>query len=47
VFGWEDCIKIVLREIGLEGVECIHLAQDRDWCQAVVICFHNTFPTIV
>jgi hypothetical protein len=25
-----------LREIGREGVELIHLAQDRDWWRAVV-----------
>jgi hypothetical protein len=25
-----------LREIGLEGVDWIHMAQDRDWWQAVV-----------
>jgi hypothetical protein len=29
-FRWEDNIKITLREIGWEGVEWIHLAQDRD-----------------
>jgi hypothetical protein len=27
---WEDNIKMDLREIGLEGVDWIHLAQDRD-----------------
>jgi hypothetical protein len=27
---WEDNIKIDLREIGLEGVDWIHLAQYRD-----------------
>jgi len=27
---WEDNIRMDLREIGLEGVEWIHLAQDRD-----------------
>jgi hypothetical protein len=26
---WEDNIKMYLREIGLEGVDWIHLAQDR------------------
>jgi len=35
---WEDNIKMNLREIGLEGVEWIHLAQDRDQCRA----FANT-----
>jgi hypothetical protein len=33
---WEDYIKIYLREIGLEGVDQIHLAQDRDQWRAVV-----------
>jgi hypothetical protein len=28
---WEDNIKIDLRVIVLEGVEWIHLAQNRDW----------------
>jgi hypothetical protein len=28
---WEDGFKMDLREIGWEGVECIHLAQDRSW----------------
>jgi hypothetical protein len=31
---WEDNIKMDLREIGLEGVNWIHLVQDR-----VPICF--------
>jgi hypothetical protein len=30
VHRWEDNIKIDLRETGLEGVDCIHLVQDRD-----------------
>jgi hypothetical protein len=29
---WEDNIRIVLREIGWEVVEWIHLARDRDKC---------------
>jgi hypothetical protein len=33
---WEDAIKRDLREISWEGVECIHLAQDRDLWRAVV-----------
>jgi hypothetical protein len=33
---WEDIIKMVLREIGWENVDWIHMAQDRDWWQAVV-----------
>jgi hypothetical protein len=28
---WEDNITVDLRNIGLEGVEWINLAQDRDW----------------
>jgi hypothetical protein len=33
---WEDNIKMNLREIGFGGVDCIHLAQDRDRWQALV-----------
>jgi len=33
---WEDGIRMDLREIGLEGVDWIPLAQDKDWWQAVV-----------
>jgi hypothetical protein len=33
---WEDEIRMDLREIGLEGVDWIRLAQDRDRWQAVV-----------
>jgi len=32
----DDNIKIDLREKGLEGVDWIHLAQDRDQWRAVV-----------
>jgi hypothetical protein len=32
---WED-IKMDLRDIGLEGVNWIYLAQDRDWWWALV-----------
>jgi hypothetical protein len=32
----EDNIKIDLKEIGLEGVHWIHMAQDRDRWRAVV-----------
>jgi hypothetical protein len=39
---WEDGIKMDLREIGWgEGVEWIHLAQDRDRWQAVVNAVMN------
>jgi hypothetical protein len=35
-YTWEGGIKLDLREISWEGVEWIHLAWDRDQCQAVV-----------
>jgi hypothetical protein len=38
---WEDSIKMDLRESGWEGVEWIHLAQDRDWWWAVVNAVMN------
>jgi hypothetical protein len=34
--SWEDNIRMDLREIGWEGVDWIHLAQDRDQWLAVV-----------
>jgi hypothetical protein len=33
---WEDRIRMDLREIGWESVDCIQLAQDRDWWWALV-----------
>jgi hypothetical protein len=33
---WEMRIKMDLREIGWEGVECVHLAQDRNLWLALV-----------
>jgi hypothetical protein len=33
---WEDNVKMDLREIGLEDMDWIHLAEDRDWWQAFV-----------
>jgi hypothetical protein len=39
--GWEDGIKMNLREIGLGGVDWIRLAQDRDWWRAVVSAVMN------
>jgi hypothetical protein len=33
---WEDNIRMDLREIRWEGVDWIHLAQNRDQCQALV-----------
>jgi hypothetical protein len=38
---WEDQIKMDLREISWEGEEWIHVAQDRDWWQAVVNMMMN------
>jgi hypothetical protein len=34
--GWEDNIRMDLREMGWESVNCMHLAQDRDQWQALV-----------
>jgi hypothetical protein len=34
--GWEDGIRIDLREIGWMSIEWIQLAQDRDWWRARV-----------
>jgi hypothetical protein len=39
--GWEDGVGMDLREIGLEGVDWIRLAQDRDWWRAVVSAVMN------
>jgi alpha-glucosidase (family GH31 glycosyl hydrolase) len=36
-----DGIRMDLREIGLEGVECIRLSQDRDRWRAVVSAVMN------
>jgi hypothetical protein len=33
---WEDNIRVDLREIGWEGVDWMHLAQDRDHYRALV-----------
>jgi hypothetical protein len=38
---WEDNIRINLRERGWEGVDWIHLAQDRDQWQALVNTIMN------
>jgi hypothetical protein len=35
-FGCEDNIRMDLREIGWENVDCMHLAQDRDQWRALV-----------
>jgi hypothetical protein len=34
--GWEDNIKMDLRDIGWGCMEWIHLAQDSDQCRALV-----------
>jgi hypothetical protein len=33
---WEDNIKMDLREIEMEAVDWLHLAQDTDWWPALV-----------
>jgi hypothetical protein len=35
-FRWEDNVRMDLREIGWEGVDWMHLAQDRYKWQALV-----------
>jgi hypothetical protein len=39
--GWEDGIRMDLREIGLGGVDWIRLAQNRDRWRAVVSAVMN------
>jgi hypothetical protein len=34
--GWEDNIRMDIRETGCEDVYWIHLAQDRDQCRALM-----------
>jgi hypothetical protein len=36
--GWEDNIKMDLEEMEWKGVNCINLAQDRDWWQDYCEC---------
>jgi hypothetical protein len=38
---WENGIRMSLRVISWEGVEWIHLAQDRDWWQAAMKAVMN------
>jgi hypothetical protein len=38
---WEDGIRMDLTETGCRGVEWIHLAQDRDWWQALMNAVMN------
>jgi len=33
---WEDCIRLDLRELGWEGVDLMHLVQNRDQLWALV-----------
>jgi hypothetical protein len=33
---WEDNVGMDIKETGWEGVDWIHLAQDKDQCQALV-----------
>jgi hypothetical protein len=40
-FRWENNIRMDLRKIGCEGVEWMHLAQDRDQWQALVNMLMN------
>jgi hypothetical protein len=38
---WEDNIRMDLREVGSEGVDWVHLVQDRDQCQAFMSTVMN------
>jgi hypothetical protein len=38
---WEDSIRMDLREVGWEGVDWMHLAQDRDQWQTLVYMIMN------
>jgi hypothetical protein len=38
---WKDNIRMDLREVGWEGVDWIHLAQDKDQWQAFVTMIMN------
>jgi hypothetical protein len=38
---WEDNVRMDLREIGWEGVDWMHLAEDGDQCQDVVNVLMN------
>jgi len=38
---WEDNIKMYLQKVGYEGMDRIHLAQDRDRWQALVNALMN------
>jgi len=38
---WEDNIKMELQEVRSEGMDCIDVAQDRDWWRALVNAVMN------
>jgi hypothetical protein len=38
---WEDKFKVEVKEIGSEGVDCIHLAQDRILWRVVLYTVMN------
>jgi len=40
-YRWEDTIRMNLRETGLDNEDWMHLAQDKDQWQAVVITTVN------
>jgi hypothetical protein len=40
-YRWEDNIRMNLGEVGWEGVDWMHLAQDRDQWQALVNMIMN------
>jgi hypothetical protein len=42
---WEDNIKMDVKEMGWEVMDCIHLAQDRDWWHALVKISQTVFPS--
>jgi len=39
--GWEDNIRMDLREVGCGGMDGIELAQDKDWWRAFVNAVMN------
>jgi hypothetical protein len=46
MYRWEDVITLNLRQTGWEGVEWIHLAENRDWCQALVKMVMNLWVLV-
>jgi hypothetical protein len=43
--GWEDNIKMGLREIGWDGIDWINLTQDRDqWRARVTMVMNHRAP---